>query len=461
MLWALAGALFALSGTIDQQAARAVKTNGYRGIWYSNQPTGDAYAYKYSGGMATYPQQHAPIAIYAPEVEKTFFVYGGTAENEQRLLHMVSYYDHRTHTVPRPTRLLDKETSDAHDNPTLSIDADGYLYVFSNAHGPVRPTFIHRSRQPYSIDAFDRLPAPYFSYSQPWRLADRFLFLHTRYEERGRSLYVMASADARAWSKPQLFARMQEGSYQVSWSDGKRVAMAFDLHPEDPDESGLNRRTNLYYAETTDGGASWQTAAGVDLDLPLRSPRNAALVHDYASERRLVYLKDLTWDDDGSPVVLFLLARDHRPGPDGGPREWQTARWDRQAATWVIRPMTTSDHNYDHGSIFIEPDGRWRVLAPTDPGRYPWGTGGDLVLWESRDRGATWSRLEQVTHGGSNHSYARRPLHAHPDFWALWADGNPLAPSESALYFTDRDATHVWRLPTHMTGDTAKPEVVW
>ena len=38
--------------------------DGYRGIWYFNQPTQDEYRYKYSGGFATYPQQHAPIAIY-------------------------------------------------------------------------------------------------------------------------------------------------------------------------------------------------------------------------------------------------------------------------------------------------------------------------------------------------------------------------------------------------------------
>ena len=44
-------------------AAPAECTDGYRGIWYMNQPTGDEYAYKYSGGFATYPQQQEPIAI--------------------------------------------------------------------------------------------------------------------------------------------------------------------------------------------------------------------------------------------------------------------------------------------------------------------------------------------------------------------------------------------------------------
>ena len=59
------------------RAAPAERADGYRGIWYSNQATGDEYRYKYSGGFATYPQQHAPIAIYSEAANKTFFCYGG------------------------------------------------------------------------------------------------------------------------------------------------------------------------------------------------------------------------------------------------------------------------------------------------------------------------------------------------------------------------------------------------
>jgi len=40
---------------------------------------------------------------------------------------MVSYYDHATKKVARPTILLNKHTDDAHDNPTLAID-DSALY---------------------------------------------------------------------------------------------------------------------------------------------------------------------------------------------------------------------------------------------------------------------------------------------------------------------------------------------
>src|SRR5687767_4532290 len=68
--------------------------DGYRGIWYFNQRTNNEYRYKYSGGMATYPQQHLPLAVYSPQANNTFFVYGGTtartAGEPQSLLHMIS-----------------------------------------------------------------------------------------------------------------------------------------------------------------------------------------------------------------------------------------------------------------------------------------------------------------------------------------------------------------------------------
>lgn len=154
--------------------------DGFRGIWYANQPSGDEYVFKYSGGMATYPQQHSPIAIYSQAANKTFFCYGGRPADRNRLLHMLSYYDHATGMVARPRILLDKETDDAHDNPTMQIDDQGHLWVFSNSHGTNRPSYIHRSRQPYSIEAFERVRTTNFSYGQPWHVPGQgFVFLHT------------------------------------------------------------------------------------------------------------------------------------------------------------------------------------------------------------------------------------------------------------------------------------------
>lgn len=462
--------LLAATAAIPAEVAALATADGYRGIWYYNEPTKDEYVYKYSGGLATYPQQHAPIAIYRPEVAKTFFVYGGTtaraAGDKQELLHMVSCFDHRTGTVPRPRILLNKATDDAHDNPVLAMDGAGHLWIFSPSHGTGRPSYIHRSRAPYSIDAFERVYTGNYSYPNAWHLPGQGLILnHTRYAAKAkadglaaiRRLYTMTSADGREWTEPRLLAAIELGDYQITWPRAGGLAMAFDYHPQ---PVGLNARANVYYLQTTNFGRTWQTASGTLLSLPLTNAANAALVYDSRAERQLAYLKDLDFDTQGRPVILFLTSTSHKPGPAGGPHAWKTARWTGTA--WEVRPFTTSDNCYDHGSLYLEPDGTWRIIAPTAPGPQPFNPGGEMVMWTSTTQGEKWMRAKQLTlNSARNHTYARRPLNAHPAFYALWAVGDARRPSKSNLYFTDRDGTHVWRLPETMTGDTAKPEIAW
>lgn len=433
------------------------EADGYRGIWYANQPSGDEYRFKYSGGLATYPQQHVPIAYYAAEVDKTFFVYGGTPPDANRLLHMVSYFDHGTGTVPRPRILLDKQTDDAHDNPTLMLDGAGHLWVFSNAHGTGRPAYLHRSKRPYSIDAFEHVLTTNFSYSQPWHLEpEGFCFLHTRYVQGMRFLFWQHSADGRTWGPRQPLARIAQGHYQISWREGRRIGTAMNYHPL---EGGLNARTNLYYLETRDAGKTWTTVDGRALKLPLAEPHNPALLRDYESEELLVYLKDLGFDAAGHPVILYLTSKGYASGPANDPRVWRTAQW--SGTRWEFREVTRSDNNYDFGSLYLEADGTWRIVGATEAGPQAYNTGGEIAMWTSGDQGRTWKKLALLTRNSPfNHTYPRRPVHAHPDFYALWADGHGREPSPSRLYFTDRQGRHVWRLPPRMPGPTAKPEIV-
>src|SRR5690606_17150802 len=189
---------------------------------------------------------------------------------------------------------------------------------------------------------------------------------------------------------------------------------------------------------------TWQTADGTPLTIPVTTVTNAALVRNYQAEGKLVYLKDLQYDKEGNPVLLYMTSEDWHPGPVGDPRTWTIAH--RRDGEWNFREIFTSDHNYDQGSLYIEEDGTWRIIAPTDDGPQPWTTGGDMVMWTSHDEGETWEANWQLTHDSQfNHTYARRPVNAHDDFYALWADGNTLGRSESRLYFPDQTGRASWR----------------
>ncbi len=438
-----------------------IREDGYRGIWYANQPSNDEYRYKYSGGLGTYCAKHIPLAYYDSMSNKTFFVYGGTpAESEapgakRTLLIMAGEFDHADGTVSRPTRLMDKQTDDAHDNPAIMLDDDGFVWVFAAAHGTGRPAYIFRSRKPRDVSAFDLIEKTNFSYPQPWYLPGQgFCFLHTRYTRQGRILHVMTSRDGRAWSEPRPLAAIQQGHYQVSWRHGTTIATAFNHHPAD---GGLNARTNLYYVVSDDFGATWKSVQGDSLDLPLTSPDNPALVHDYAADQRLVYLKDLTFDADGHPVILYLTSKGYASGPENDPRFFATARWTGEA--WDLRGRIRSDNNYDMGSLYIEPDGLWRIIAPTVPGPQPFNPGGDLAMHISRDTGDTWTLRQLTDGGGFNHTYVRRPVNAHPGFYGFFADGHGRQPSASRLHFCTREG-EVYRLPELMLADRVAPRRV-
>jgi hypothetical protein len=234
-----------------------------------------------------------------------------------------------------------------------------------------------------------------------------------------------------------------------------KVGSVMNYHPKG---KGLNWRTNLYYLQSTDHGNSWTTADGKKLSVPLEEPINAALVQNYESQKLLVYLKDLAYDDDSRPVILYETSSGYEPGPGNDPRVIRMARWDGKQ--WQDHAIAETDHNYDSACIYFEEDGSWKVIAATEPGPQPYSTGGEMVFWTSADKGATWHKARQLTSGSErNHTYARRPVNAHADFYALWADGNSLKPSESLLYFCDRSG-NVFQLPQKMQGEAAKPQKV-
>ena len=429
------------------------KDDGYRGIWYN-------IGTKYSGGLGTYPQQIRPFAVYAPQVDKTFFCYGGRQKDKFNLLHLVSYYDHATGKVPRPTIVMDKHTTDAHDNHCMAIDEAGYIWVFSNTHGAKGRSAMHRSRKPFDIESFETIrDGLNFSYGEAWMVpGEGLFFLHNRYDMR-RAVVFQTCREGTRWSETKSLAEIR-GQYGFSDIHNGRIGVAFIYFPNYGKSGGdHDTRTNPHYLQSDDFGATWTAADGTPLAVPLTKTPNPALVYDYWRDGVFAYFKDVTFDGKGRPVLMYLLSKGKDPGPKNGPRRWITAQW--IGKRWRFRDVTTSDHNYDFGPLYIEPDGTWRVIAPTDPGPQPGWTGGEVVMWTSRDEGAHWTR-KPVTHDSPrNHTYVRKPVHAHEDFYAFWADGDPTArDTESRLYFCNREGTKVWRLPARMEGELGEPERV-
>lgn len=453
-------ALFVTCTVATAHGAPATQPNptadGYHGIWFELGQKSE-HGDKYSGGLATYTTSHVPIAIHAPKVNRTYFVYGGTIPGKRHLLAMVSYYDHATGTFPRPTIVHDKQTvDDPHDNPSLAIDDKGHIWVVVAGRGNVRPGFKYRSAQAWDISRFELVETmDRMAYPQPWWIDGQgMLFLFTKYT-KGRELYWQTSVDGKTWGEHRQLAGFG-GHYQTTAARSDRIVSAFNYHPG----GNVDKRTNLYVVRSDDFGKTWSTAAGNVLKTPIAEKNNPAMVHDYEAEGKLVYIQDVAIDEAGNPVVLYVVSPDFRPGPTPSPRTWYTARWSAATKSWDIRPVTTSTHNYDVGALYLESADQWRIIGPSDAGPQKWGTGGEMVMWTSNDQGKTWTRSRTLTaNSPRNHAYARRPVNARDDFYAIWADGDADKFSESRLYFCNK-AGDVFQLPISIEGATAKPAAV-
>lgn len=430
---------------------------GYKGIWFTLGQFSD-YGDKYSGGLGTYTAKHSPLAIYAPEVDKTFFVYGGTTSpHDNYLLCMIGMFDHSTGEVFQPTIVHDKlGVDDPHDNPSLSMDDQGYLWVFVSGRGKSRPGFKYRSQEPYSIEKFTLISEEEMTYPQPKYLRGQgFLNLFTKYDGV-RQLFFETSRDGQQWSEDvQLFSIKRpedkySGHYQMSGQWQNKVGFFCNWHPN----GNVDLRTNLYYVETEDMGKTWTTVDKKPLSLPVSTVHSPALAVEFFSKEENVYLKDMTYDEEGNPVGLIVHGKGHQPGSLNGPRTWSVVY--QKEGQWKRTAITTSDHNYDMGSLWIFED-EWWVIGPTENTPQQWGGGGEVVIWKSSDQGQTWKRWKQITKNSPrNHNYVRKVVNGKSPFLYFWADGNPDQMSESILYFGDEDG-RVWKLPYEMFRKSQPP----
>ena len=455
--------LFSAAGLSAQENLKVRKGDGYRGIWYELGQVNNEYGDKYSGGLGTYTVKHIPMAIYSPQAEKTFFVYGGTTSADQKyLVCMAGCYDHKTGMLQRPVVVHDKGIDgviDPHDNPTIQIDKDGYLWVFVAGRGNTRPGVRYRSTRPYDITSFEYVNESIMAYPQVWYDADKGFFLFfTRYDGKRRT-YFQTSADGVNWSDYKSIASIMEpgdsmsGHYQVTYYDGEKLMCSFNRHLN----GACDTRTNIYYIQSKDWGKTWTNAAGEIVELPVTREEGPALVKNFRKDGRNCYIKDVNVDADGNPMILYVTSDNHLTGPDGGKRSWGVARWNGEK--WEHTFITNSTHCYDSGALYVAGN-RWVVVGPTEPGPDYWGTGGEMAIWQTENNGVIWERVKDVTRNSErNHSYARRPLNTHPDFYAFWADGAADKLSISYLYFCNRQGD-VFRMPYTMTQEWQKPELV-
>jgi hypothetical protein len=314
----------------------------------------------------------------------------------------------------------------------------------------------YRSLKPYDISAFEQITEEVMTYPQPMYVEGRGYFhFFTKYTGV-RELYFEKSNNGVSWTDDVKLAGIKKprydksGHYQVSNHRGNKIVTFFNWHPD----GNVDKRTNIYFVQTIDFGESFETIEGEKLELPIEDIASPARVKDYESAKKNIYLCDVDFDLQGNPACLYVTSDGHEPGPQNGPREWRILYWDGKG--WHDKKIAESDHNYDMGSLFMEQK-TWKMIAPTKTGPQAHGSGGDVVMWISKDGGSTWKEKKLLTSNDErNHNYVRRVVNGKSPFMYFWADGDPNAFSPSYLYMGDKKG-RVWQLPYKMEGEQAAP----
>jgi hypothetical protein len=395
------------------------------GVWHRSgaktrlSPAGKTV---YGGGHATYCSWTRPMAIYAPQVDKTFFAFGN-ADNRPT----ISAYDHRRKTLEPAATVGANKDMDAHRNPHLLIDAEGFLYLFYGSH--CSPTYLARSQRPFDLHAWDSLGAvaENSSYPQPWQLrqGEIALFYRNGGTHNAGESCVRSRDRGRTWSSPQLIATSppKNGLYAVSVAESgpypRKIHMTWSATRGD-----WWQRYHLFYASSADGGLTWQRSDGRPYRLPITEPDAERVFRSDVPDHG-VWLQDAQLDQAGRLHVLFV---------DG-----QTLTYDccwRLATLakgkWTVTRIAGCDHMYDHGALVPLADNDLRAYLPSIPVQ-PWEDGGQIVEWQSVDHGATWKSLRQLTHTSKySHNHVKSVFQqVHGDFRVFWSYGDSADPPQT------------------------------
>jgi hypothetical protein len=407
-----------------------------RGVWYAcghQVNTLPGHDWVYSGPMATYCAWHRPMAIYAPEVHRTFFVYGN-ADNAPT----ISSYDHTSGQFAYPVVLGSNPDGDAHRNPTLFIGGDGHLVVFYGAHG--HETHVLRSDRPYDVSAWTHvsdLPDAKTTYPQCWGLQPGEIFVSYRQApswETSSWRMTVSRDGGHSWDPPRELINLGESAvYGVTigatGDTPRRIHFVWSRlgggTPEEVERKHLwARRYHIYYACSDDGGATWRRGDGTRYDLPITLDTQEEI---YNCGQRGVWLKDIQLDAQGRPFVLFI---DSEVETYRG--LWKVGR--RVGGRWEFATIADSDHMYDDGAIALLAEDDIRVYAPTTPVQ-PSEDGGEIEEWQSTDGGATWTNTRHLTTGSryshNNVKLAWNHERGPGDVRMFWSYGDSNTPPET------------------------------
>lgn len=371
----------------------------------------------YHTPAATYYTTIRPNAVrHVADHDRTYFTYGDFSRDPA-----VRYFDHDTKTIsevaiPGRTRIPD----DAHGNPSLLVDEDGYVYLFYGAHG--HPIQMRRSISPESLDerSDEYLIEASASYPQPYQIAPSTIIVsYRRAHSNGTHpwCYRVSTDRGETWSPSEDIVYSEtDAIYAITEVGAERPVRDFHM-ALNPFDYGTLKYPNVYYLFSEDSLSTFMLRDGTSIGEPPFTLPELDLVYD--SGENTSHVNDLALDSEGNPYILFSVGPwDHHAAPATG--EWRVARHDGN--DWQTSNVAPCDHLFDRGCIVIRDGMPLRVYLPIADDFHD---GGEMTEYSSYDDGETWVPTDQVTEDSEHsHNYAVKVLNSDPEFEVMWSYGS-------------------------------------
>lgn len=392
---------------------------------------------KYSGNLSTYTAKHYPVAVKHTD-GMVYFVYSGPVKLENSSSFATSTngntttsanfkvsgksrtlgiyaakYNPANDTVSQPVLVHTKFTDDPHDNAVINIGGDGHIYVLIAGRGYSRGAILYRSASPGSIDSFsgthtsvnaagmtvnnNSISPDNYNYSSfdtgfgiegiayPkmfWIDSDGgyFRLIYTVYRDNSgvdeRNIFT-ARLNVNG-TNPATLSHVTriagfKGHYVVANARGDDIVLAFNVHLN----NSVDKRTNIYYMHSSNGGKTWQNANNTTISSALVTESALDQVaareyyHNGQNVSRRIYLKDINFSGTGNnkkPIILYVGSVGSTSDKPSTSIDHYLAKSYFDGSSWTqARISNDVDHNYSSGMLVSDGSSSFDVYFPGTP----------------------------------------------------------------------------------------------
>ena len=352
-------------------------------------------------------------AVYDPVSNRTYFVFLSNSKE-----HFVFFYDHENRTV---SRLYDTEIAGVgdigHAQPAITIDNDGYIWVFGGCSDSKCRVAISRNprdptewveRTPIGEGEGDTWAVGGITYPQPIPISDGMLVIARHHDSSAwydNSIAMFKSTDRGVtWTKTIIAKPYSAKNYPFTFRKvGNKIYGLVS-----PRNVGGDRYWHgIMFMKSDDEGETWKRADGTIYELPVTADTADWIIHE------LHYMGfNVCALPDGTPILAMKK--------DVSPKEYYFAKWN--GSSWeIISIDTIGTHYYSGFHSFI------RVLSANEIEIYPTiDVGGTLevIKYYSDDGGVSWGSQAITSNSPYNNGPPEGVTNYNDELFIWWTYGS-------------------------------------